>query len=77
MERLRGALETATVRGDRVRLRSYLAALEATRGEDLGTLEQELEEMLGDSTDPDQHYFALQAVALAALWSPAMPRPPT
>ena len=25
-----------------------------TRGEDLGTLEQELEDMLGDSTDPDQ-----------------------
>jgi tetratricopeptide (TPR) repeat protein len=67
MERLRGALDTATVRGDRIRLRSFLAGLEATRGEDLSTLEQELEEMLGDSTDPDQHYFALQAMALAAL----------
>ena len=69
MERLRGALDTATVRGDRIRLRSFLAGLEATRGEDLGTLEQELEDMLGDSTDPDQHYFALQAMAMAALFA--------
>ena len=61
MELLREALETATVRGDRIRLRSFLAGLEATRGEDLGTLEQEFEDMLGDSTDPDQHYFALLA----------------
>ena len=67
MERLRGALDTATVRADRIRLRSYLAALEATRGEDLSTLEQELDDMLGDSTDPDQHYFALMALAWAAL----------
>ena len=67
MELLREALETATVRGDRIRLRSYLAGLEATRGEDLGTLEQEFEDMLGDSTDPDQRYFALLAESLAAL----------
>ncbi len=72
MERLREALETATVRADRVRLRSYLAGLEATRGEDLGTLEQELEDMLGDSTDPDQHYFALMAIPWPPSW-PAMP----
>jgi len=69
MERLRGALDTATVRGDRIRLRSFLAGLEATRGEKLGTLEQELGEMLSDSTDPDQHFFALQAVAMAALFT--------
>ena len=77
MELLREALETATVRGDRIRLRVYLAGLQATRGEDLGTLEQELEDMLGDSTDPDQHYFALDG---PSPWPPswtAIPRPPT
>ena len=69
MERLRGALDTATIRGDRIRLRSFLVSLEATRGEELGTPEQELEDTLGDSTDPDQHYFALLAVAMVALFA--------
>ena len=67
MELLREALETATVRGDRIRLRVYLAGLEATRGEDLARSSRSCEDMLGDSTDPDQHYFALTAFALAAL----------
>ena len=67
IERLRGALDTATVRADRIRLRAYLGALEATRGDGLSTLEQELEEMLGDSTDPEHHHAALMAKGLAAL----------
>ena len=69
IERMRAALETATVRADRIRLRSIGGLLEATRGEGTAELGPELREMLGDSTDRDDHFAVLTASGFAALLS--------
>ena len=69
IERLREALESATVRSDRLRLRSYLSVLESSRGEGLDTIGPELAEMLGDSVDPDDQFAAIMGTAYAALLS--------
>jgi hypothetical protein len=47
------ALETATIRYDRVRLRILLGLLEMPRGERLEELVADLTEIVGDSTEPD------------------------
>ena len=67
--RLREALESATVRSDRMRLRSYLSVLESSRGEGLETIGSELAEMLGDSVDPDDQLVVIWGTAYAALLS--------
>ena len=69
IERLREALESATVRSDRMRLRSYLSVLESSRGEGLETIGPELTEMLGDSVDPDDQFAVFMGTAYAALLS--------
>ena len=69
MERLREALESATVRSDRMRLRSYLSVLESSRGEGLETIGIELTEMLGDSVDPDDQFAVAMGMSYAALLS--------
>ena len=60
-------LETTTVRSDRLRLRSFRAFLESPRGEQLDTLGPELEEILGDSTDPDDRFSVLMSTSYARL----------
>ena len=69
LERMREALETATVRSDRVRLRSIAASFELARGEGLDTIGPELRELVGDSTDPDDRFAMLMTTAIAPLMS--------
>ena len=64
---MREALETATVPSDRIRLRTYLAYIETTRGEGLDTLGAELDKMLGEDPDPDDLFNVAMAKSLAAL----------
>ncbi len=65
--RMNEALEAATVRSDRVRLRGFRSLLESTRGEGLDELEAIMDELVGDSTDPDDRFTLLMTDALAAL----------
>ena len=67
--RINEALETATVRSDRLRLRTLGAILDLTRGEGLDEIGPELTEMLGDSTDPDDLFTVDQTTSFAALMS--------
>ena len=69
IERLREALESATVRSDRLRLKSHLSVLESSRGAGLDTIGPELTEMLGDSVDPDDQFAVFVGTAYAALMS--------
>ena len=62
------ALETATVRSDRMRLRAYRSVLESARGEGLDKIGPELAEMAGDSIDPDDRFTVLVGTAYAALY---------
>ncbi len=67
VERLREAFESATVRSDRVRLRAYRVMFEAARGENLETTVAELDEILGDSTDPEDQVQVNYASAYTLL----------
>jgi len=67
IERLREALDTATVRSDRVRLRGFRSTLEMVRGEDLEGGVRELEQIVGDSTDPDDRFILLMTSAFSAV----------
>ena len=70
-ERIREALDTATVRSDRIRLTVFrAAAFDATRGEaDLADMRSELEALLGDSIDPEDQFLVTLGVACVALMS--------
>jgi tetratricopeptide (TPR) repeat protein len=65
--RINDALEAATVLSDRLRLLSFRSVLESTRGERLDEIGPELDEMLGDSTDPDHLFEVYMAKGLAAV----------
>jgi tetratricopeptide (TPR) repeat protein len=64
---LRDALDAATLRPDRIRLRMIRGVLEAQRGIAIAELRAEVEELVGDSTDPEQLFSRHMARALAAL----------
>ena len=67
VEQLREAFESATVRSDRIRLRSYCVMFEAARGENLEATVAELDEILGDSTDPDDQVQVIYASAYTLM----------
>jgi len=64
---MREALETATIRSDRIRIRGLIALLETPRGLHLDEGAAEITEMVGDSTDPDDLFTLHMARAGAAL----------
>ena len=68
-EILREALESATIRGDRGRLRALLGLLDSPRGIGLSEIRREMEEILGDSDDVDDRFALLAATTYAALLS--------
>jgi hypothetical protein len=69
LERMREASETATIRGDRVRLRSSRGMMESARGEGLDQIGPELAEIIGDSAAADDRFLLLMATGYAALMS--------
>jgi class 3 adenylate cyclase/tetratricopeptide (TPR) repeat protein len=69
LERMREALDTASVRSDRVRLRALIAGFELARGDGLDEIGPEMKEMVGDSTDPDDRFALLITIAYASLMS--------
>ncbi|HEX7068518.1 MAG TPA: hypothetical protein VF295_10040, partial [Candidatus Limnocylindria bacterium] len=64
---LRDALDAATLRPDRIRLRMIRGVLEAQRGVAIPELRTEVEELVGDSTDPEQLFSRHMARAFTAL----------
>ncbi|MDQ2935457.1 MAG: AAA family ATPase, partial [Chloroflexota bacterium] len=52
----REALESSTIRGDRGRLRALLGIIETARGEHLEELVADIDEIYGDSTEPDDRF---------------------
>ena len=72
IEQMREALDLATVRSDRLRLKAGLvAAFEGTRGEkaSLEDARRELEMMLEDSTDPEDQWMMTMGISWVALMS--------
>jgi class 3 adenylate cyclase/tetratricopeptide (TPR) repeat protein len=65
--RIDEALEGAPVFSDLLRLTSFKSILESTRGERLEEIGPELDEMLGDSNDPDHLFEVYMAKGLAAV----------
>ena len=63
------ALESATLRADRIRLLALHGLHETARGERLEELRSEVETLVGDSTDPDDLFTLHMATANAALMS--------
>jgi hypothetical protein len=66
MARIKEALEGATVRSDIIRLRAIGSLLPTARGVGIDTLGAELQDVLGDSTDPDDEFAVLMATSYAA-----------
>ena len=66
---LQDALETATLRHDRLRMREHIAWFEVTRGEKLDTIGAELRAIVGDSDVPDdiRPVAALEATAASMM----------
>ncbi|HET6650728.1 MAG TPA: hypothetical protein VFH79_11305, partial [Candidatus Limnocylindria bacterium] len=64
---LRDAFDSATLRPDRIRLRMIRGVLEAQRGVAIPEMRAEVEELVGDSTDPEQLFSRHMARALAGL----------
>jgi class 3 adenylate cyclase/tetratricopeptide (TPR) repeat protein len=64
---LRDAFDAATLRPDRIRLRMIRGVLEAQRGVAIPELRAEVEELVGDSTDPEQVFSRHMARAMVAL----------
>jgi class 3 adenylate cyclase/tetratricopeptide (TPR) repeat protein len=66
---LRDALESATLRGDRLRLRYSLGVFEMARGEGLEELRADVADLVGDSVDPEDLvmlHTTISGTALAA-----------
>jgi len=57
MAALREALDAATILNDRLRLRLFLGVYEGARGEDPTALLREVEEMVGETTEPEQLFI--------------------
>jgi hypothetical protein len=68
VSRMWEAYETATLPGDRARIRTLIGAIETARGERLDELARDMTEIVGDSQDTDMLFslhMSLAAVALA------------
>jgi tetratricopeptide (TPR) repeat protein len=62
---LNEALEAATLRPDRLRLRMIRGVLESQRGINLAELRAEIAELVGDSSDPEQLFHLHMSRAIA------------
>jgi len=63
----REALEGVAIRGDRGRLRACLGIIEAARGERLEEIVADLQEIYGDTSDPEELFYRDSAVATVHL----------
>ena len=66
---MREALESATIRSDRLRLRALLGLLESPRGLHLDEIVAEVAGLVGDSTDPDDLFTVQMVRATSSLMS--------
>jgi hypothetical protein len=67
IELMRAELEKSVLRADRVRLRTFLGAMQLARGEGIGEVIADLEAIVDDAADPDEQFARLQIHALDAL----------